>query len=90
VNLKILFIFTILLAFGCGDPKIDTSSDEKMKASIEQVRQSLPSNKRAEFDDAIKIIAFSSLDLKNIFSMGSASLEKNTNQYEKRSSREKR
>ncbi len=34
---------SIVIAFfiiGCGSPRIDTSSDEKMKASIEEIKKS--------------------------------------------------
>jgi len=27
---------------GCSDPRIDASSDEAMKASVEKIRESLP------------------------------------------------
>ncbi|HHJ4624058.1 DUF6694 family lipoprotein [Raoultella ornithinolytica] len=43
---------------GCDQPKIDTSSDESIKSSIKKVRASLPENKRASYDDALKEVAF--------------------------------
>ncbi|MCP4111753.1 MAG: hypothetical protein GY749_40555 [Desulfobacteraceae bacterium] len=53
---RLLFIGLIaLLLTDCGEAKIDTSSDESMKASIEKVRKSLPENKRDAFDEALKI-----------------------------------
>lgn len=57
----------ILTAFlfsfcGCSDPKIDASSDESMSQSVKAVRQSLPESKRADFDNALLILAFSLVD----------------------------
>lgn len=70
---KLLLGFIIIFVFaspGCSQPKIDTSSDEKMKASISKVRESLPENKRHEFDEALQIISFNKIDLKNLFVIG--------------------
>ncbi|MBB1201392.1 hypothetical protein EGM70_13955 [Enterobacteriaceae bacterium 89] len=54
-------ISVALLAFmltGCGEPKIDGSSDQALRESVQKVREALPEDKRTEFDDAIKVIAF--------------------------------
>ena len=48
--LAILFLF---IASGCA-PKIDASTNESFKASLEKVRQSLPESERGKLDDAIK------------------------------------
>lgn len=66
------FIMAIVIATGCSKPTVDTSSDETMKSSIAKVRESLPVEKRAEFDEALSIIAFSEIDLKNLFASGAA------------------
>ena len=58
-RLSILSLTTLLIA-GCADPKIDTSSMPAAVVSIEKVRDSLPTYKRDEFDQALKIIAMSS------------------------------
>ena len=68
----ILLPFIMLFIVGCSDPKIDASSDELMKESIEKVRQSLPEDKRAEFDDALKVLAFSQISLKGLFADGAS------------------
>jgi uncharacterized protein YceK len=59
-----------LLLSGCDQPKIDTSSDESMKSSIQKVRASLPEDKRASYDDALKAVAFSHLNLKDLMQAG--------------------
>ena len=58
-RLSILSLTALLMA-GCADPKIDTSSMPAAVVSIEKVRDSLPTYKRDEFDQALKIIAMSS------------------------------
>lgn len=58
---KMLVVLTIVL-LACAAPKIDTSSDEAMKRSIERVRQSLPEAKRAEFDNAVRHLALADVE----------------------------
>ena len=65
----------VLLLAGCDKPKIDATSDESMKQSIEKVRESLPENKRAEFDNAIKVAIFSNVNFADILNSG-ASVDK--------------
>ncbi len=69
-----LFIlaFVTLFLVGCSKPTVDTSTDESMKSSIAKVRESLPVDKRAQFDEAIQLMAFSQIDLKSIFAEGVA------------------
>jgi hypothetical protein len=38
------------------DTRVDTSSNEKMKTSIQEVRASLPEEKREQFDEALRIL----------------------------------
>lgn len=54
----ISFIILILLS-GCGDKKIDSSSDERLKKSMDAVKTSLDEEKKKEFEEAIQAIAFS-------------------------------
>lgn len=65
-------VIGVLASFmvGCSDPKIDASTDETMKASSQKVRESLPESKRAEFDEALKLLAFSQIDMKDLFAEG--------------------
>lgn len=51
-----------LLLTACDKPKIDASSDQSMKESIQKVRESLPADKKAQFDDAVKVVAFSQIE----------------------------
>ncbi|MEK9497795.1 DUF6694 family lipoprotein [Photorhabdus sp. P32] len=64
---------TILLALalsGCDKPKIDASNDESMKESIQKVRESLPEDKRSQFDDALMIVAFSQISMQDLIQGG--------------------
>ncbi|MEI7230195.1 DUF6694 family lipoprotein [Pectobacterium carotovorum] len=62
----------ILSLSGCDKPKIDTSSDEEMKSSIQKVRTSLPDNQRPAYDDALKVVALSHLNLAELMQTGIA------------------
>ena len=74
---KILIsIFVALVVSGCDQlapaPTIDASSDESMKQSAQEIRESLPENERAEFDKALQVLAFSQINLNDIFAEGAA------------------
>lgn len=58
-----------LLLIGCATPRIDTSSDEKMKDSIQKVKESLPIEKQKEFEEALQFIIFSQINLKDLLTM---------------------
>ncbi len=62
---------TLLLA-ACAKPRIDTSSDEAMKKSIDAVRESLPEKERAKFDESLKIVAFNQMDFSTMIAAGSS------------------
>lgn len=62
---------TVLMA-ACAKPRIDTSSDETMKSSLASVRESLPENERAKFDESLQIVALSHLDFSSIIASGSS------------------
>lgn len=57
---------TILLIGGCGeDPTVNAKgSDEEQKASIERVKDSLPEDRRDDFEEAMKTLLFS--DIQNL------------------------
>jgi len=65
----VLLIMAVFLS-GCADPKIDVSTEELSKKSVEKVRNSLPEAKRAEFDNAMQAIimsaAFSKINFADI------------------------
>ena len=53
----------LIFIVGCGGSvKIDSSSDESFKKSLQEAKESLNSAERKEFEKAIKIIAFSDPD----------------------------
>ncbi len=65
---KIIIPLLLLVSLsGCNEPKIDTTTDETMKSSIQKVKTSLSVDKQEEFDKSIKILMFSQIDMKNIF-----------------------
>lgn len=51
----------LLVLAGCGEPTIDASTEAAMNASIAKVREALPEARRAEFDDAMQVLAFRQL-----------------------------
>ena len=63
-------VVATLVLVGCSDPKVDTSSEENAKASVEKIRNSLPENKRSEFDESLELIAFSEIDVGDIMQVG--------------------
>lgn len=75
---------TALVLAGCSDPKIDTSSMPAAVVSVEKVRNSLPTYKHDEFDQALKIIAMSSFSSVNLLSphrMNAAEIAETANAY---------
>lgn len=63
-NIIILLVILVLTA-GCGEKKVDSSSDESFIRSIESVKTSLSEEKKKEFEEAVQAIAFS--EIGNIF-----------------------
>jgi hypothetical protein len=64
----LLFAAVSLTLAGCGGaPKLDASSDDSLKDSIASAKDSLSPEEREEFEDALKIIAFSDVD--NLFEL---------------------
>ena len=60
-----LALVTLTLLVACAEPRVDASNDERAKASIEKVRQSLPESTRARLDESIRILALNRMG--NIF-----------------------
>ncbi|MBU0565105.1 MAG: hypothetical protein KJ890_16580 [Gammaproteobacteria bacterium] len=48
---------------GCGEPKLDGSSEQAMQQSVEKVSSKLEPGKQAEFKEALQVVAFSKMDL---------------------------
>jgi hypothetical protein len=66
---KLLLVSLITTFFyACGDPTIDTSTDETMKISMQKVKNSLPVEKQAEFDQAVQVLFFSQFDMQKLLS----------------------
>lgn len=65
--LAIGLVAVVALA-GCSKPRIDTSSDEAMGASVARVRDSLPEDRREEFDKAYMAVAMQGLTLEGMMS----------------------
>lgn len=65
----IVLVFVVLFfnGFIFGDPKIDTTTDEKMKESIQKVEKSLKEDQKKEFQESVKFLMFSNLDMKSLF-----------------------
>lgn len=63
-------LIIVVLLMGCSKQTVDATTDESMKSSIEKVREGLPTSKRAEFDEAIQLLAFSQISLKSLFAEG--------------------
>lgn len=56
---------------GCGDAKVDASTDEKMKESIAKVKAALPEDKRPAFEEALRVLAFADIhDLGDLAAVG--------------------
>jgi len=57
----ILFLIVLSILTGCSKKKVDSSSDENLKRSIEAVKGSLSNEKKKEFEEAVQAIAFSEI-----------------------------
>lgn len=78
IKIKYITLTALLIAAlaGCDkalpEPTIDTTTDELMKQTSQKVRSSLPETERSKFDEAIKLLAFSQIDIKDLFAAGAA------------------
>ena len=63
--IKTLIIVNLILLSSCTK-KIDGSSDEKIRVSIENIKNSLSNDKKKEFEDSLKIIMFQDLDFASL------------------------
>lgn len=63
------FIALTLLAgalAGCGEPKIDGSSEEAFKESIAEVAKKLPEDQRSKFSSDVMLLAFQGMDIGHV------------------------
>ncbi|WP_010490773.1 DUF6694 family lipoprotein [Pseudomonas sp. S9] len=69
MNYRILIalVSAVLLA-GCGEPRLDGSSEAALKASVVKVSEKLDSTKKEEFTEALQLVALSKMDLAAVMS----------------------
>ncbi|MBF8728703.1 DUF6694 family lipoprotein [Pseudomonas putida] len=66
---KLIFVaIAATLLSGCGDPKIDGSSEEAFKKSISKVAESLPEENRKQFSSDVMMLAFQNMDMGKVMS----------------------
>lgn len=63
-----LTIAVMVLLAGCGEPVVNTSTEANMETSIEKVRNALPVERRAKFDEALQVISFNQFDFGSMLS----------------------
>ncbi len=78
MNTRRSYVFALSVSFvfcACGSKRVDTSSEERMKKSIEEVRASVPAADRAKFDESLTAITTSKINPADIFSGNTVGLE---------------
>lgn len=69
-----LVLMVLVLHSACGgEPQLDASSADRLESSLENVRQSLPEDRRAEFDSAYQKVALAGEDLFSLSALAAAS-----------------
>jgi len=64
-NIIVVLSLLSLLLIGCSQKRIDSTSEESMKSSIETIKETLTEEKKVEFEEAIKAISLA--EIGNIF-----------------------
>lgn len=82
-NLVTATLSVTILLTGCEDPKLDTSSDNDLEQSMQEVKESLPEDKRDDFDSAAQLLLFSQIDTEKLLS-GESGAEQATDNFRKR------
>ncbi len=59
----------VFMCVSCSQ-KIDCSTDEAMKLSIKEINESLNEEEKVEFSEALKLVMFSKVDLKQMIANG--------------------
>lgn len=67
IKTTMVMLVLMIITAGCGDKKIDSSTDESFKNSIATIKKSLTKKKKIEFEKAIQILAFS--EVGNLFAV---------------------
>ena len=66
-RIVIMTLFLSLFIFSCSEPRIDASSEEQLKSSIENVKNSLSEEDQEKFEESLMFLAMQNLDLSDIF-----------------------
>ncbi|WP_373321915.1 DUF6694 family lipoprotein [Pseudomonas paralcaligenes] len=51
---------------GCGEPRLDGSSEEAMKVSAAKIVAGLDGSKKQRFQEAVQLVALSQVDMKAV------------------------
>lgn len=71
-------VLSVVTLAGCSKPRIDASTPERYQQSLKRVRDSLPADRQAKFDDALRTVGMSKAlqgGLAGIMAMSSAKPE---------------
>lgn len=73
--MRACLIATAVIAgcIGCGEPRVDTSSDESFKASIKEIRESLPPDMQDRFTESLQVVMLSGVE--SILDLADPSME---------------
>lgn len=63
-------LLSIAILLGCGQPTIDASNEASLESSIAEVRKSVSEDEKEAFDEALGLVTFSDLSMKDIMSEG--------------------
>lgn len=72
MNKLILSLSLCVIMLAACTKKIDSTNEESLKTSIEDIKASLDSDKKEEFEEAMKLVMFQGLDLGSLMKDGSA------------------
>ncbi|MCK7458896.1 DUF6694 family lipoprotein [Idiomarina aminovorans] len=65
----VLIVLLISPILGCSEPEpepeLDNSTEERLRSSSQQVRQTVPESRKTEFDEALKLLVNQVLEQKN-------------------------
>lgn len=70
----VIFGIALMLA-GCGEQKLDGSSESALKESIKKVSQGLPEEKRKKFEEDLMLVGLNKVNMADVFS-GNLTAEK--------------
>ncbi len=66
MKIKFIFVLLALALVGCGEPTLDGTTEEAMKASVEKVAAKLDDAKKLKFKESLQVVAFSKLDVNSM------------------------